>query len=193
MNGRAVQDTHGPPATVAVFDLDGTLIDSDRALAAPFTTLGVDLELVPWGLPLPEACDRVGITVADYLAHYDPTIAQPYPGVDRVLRRLGRWGVCSNKHPDSGPGELERLGWSPEASWFNDGHGPKRLDPVLATMGLSADRVILVGDTGHDRDCARAAGSHFAVAGWNPRAQRRPGDLVLARPTDLLDLLVADG
>jgi phosphoglycolate phosphatase-like HAD superfamily hydrolase len=175
---------------VAVFDLDGTLIDSDRALAAPFTALGIDPSTVPWGLPLPEVCDRVGVTVADYLAHYDPTAAQPYPGVDDLLAGLDRWGVCSNKHPDSGPAELIRLRWAPEATWFNEGHGPKRLEPVLEEMGLEPDRVIFVGDTGHDRDCARAVGCRFVLAGWNPRAERAADDIVMERPRELVDLLV---
>jgi phosphoglycolate phosphatase-like HAD superfamily hydrolase len=174
---------------VAVFDLDGTLIDSDRALAAPFTALGMHPSTVPWGLPLPEVCDRVGITVADYLAHYDPTTAQPFSGVDDLLAGLDRWGVCSNKHPDSGPAELVRLRWAPEASWFNDGHGPKRLEPVLEDMALEPGQVIFVGDTGHDRGCAAAVGCRFALAGWNPRAERAAGDVVLERPEELLRLL----
>ena len=174
---------------VAIFDLDGTLIDSDRALAAPFIALGVDPELVPWGLPLPEACRRVGVNVADYLTGYDPTIAQAFPGVDDLLARLGRWGVCSNKHPDSGPAELRRLGWDPEAAWFNDGRGPKDLQPLLDAMDLEADDVVFVGDTGHDRVCAGAVGCGFAVAGWNPRAEQQGDDLVLASPGALLDLL----
>lgn len=177
------------PGLVPVFDFDGTLIDSDRALAAPFIALGVAPESVPWGLPLPEACDRVGVTVRDYLAHYDPRAAQPFPGVDALLSRLDRWGVCSNKHPDSGPLELTRLGWTPEAAWFNDGNGPKRLDPVVAAMGLEAGRLLFVGDTAHDRACARAAGCRFALAGWNARAEPEPGDLVLSRPGDVLVLV----
>jgi phosphoglycolate phosphatase-like HAD superfamily hydrolase len=174
---------------VPIFDLDGTLIDSDRALAEPFTTLGIDVEMVPWGLPLPEACEQVGVTVADYLALYDPTIAQPYPGVDDLLARLDRWGVCSNKHPDSGPAELHRLHWAPEAAWFNDGRGPKRLDPVLEEMGLDPGQVVFVGDTRHDRRCARAIGCRFALANWNPRAEPSADDLVLERPAELLSLL----
>jgi phosphoglycolate phosphatase-like HAD superfamily hydrolase len=177
------------PGPVAVFDLDGTLIDSDRALAAPFVALGVAPEAVPWGLPLPQACDRVGVTVGEYLARYDAGAAQPFPGVDDLLERLDRWGVCSNKHPESGPRELERLGWVPEAAWFNDGRGPKRLGPVLASMALRPDNAVFVGDTVHDRRCARAAGCRFALAGWNPRAEREADDLVLDEPADLLALL----
>lgn len=174
---------------VVVFDLDGTLIDSDRALAAPFTALDVDPATVPWGLPLPEACARVGITVDDYLAHYDPTAVEPFAGVEDVLAGLDRWGVCSNKHPASGPVELARLGWRPEVAWFNDGTGPKRLEPVLAAMAVDAPQVVYVGDTDHDRACARDVGCRFALAGWNPRADRRPDDTVLDRPADLFDLL----
>jgi phosphoglycolate phosphatase-like HAD superfamily hydrolase len=97
--------------------------------------------------------------------------------------------VCSNKHPDSGPAELRRLGWTPDAAWFNDGHGPKRLGPVLEEMRLDADRVVFVGDTDHDRRCAVAAGCRFALAGWNPRAERRPDDVVLTQPGALGGLL----
>jgi len=60
---------------------------------------------------------------------------------------------------------------------------------VLDALGLEADRIVFLGDTSHDRDCARAVGATFALAGWNPRAEALPGDLVLERPGDLLALL----
>jgi phosphoglycolate phosphatase-like HAD superfamily hydrolase len=175
--------------TVAVFDLDGTLIDSDAALAAPFTALGIESERVPWGLPLADACARLGLAVEDYLTYYDPTMAQPFPGVDALLDTLDRWGIVSNKHPDSGPQELARLGWRPEASWFNAGAGPKRLGPVLEAMALDPSAVLFVGDTDHDEACARDAGCSFALAGWNMRAAAGNPDAVLDRPSDVLDLL----
>jgi phosphoglycolate phosphatase-like HAD superfamily hydrolase len=176
-------------ARIVVFDLDGTLIDSDAALEAPFTALGVDPARVPWGLPLPDACRRVGISVGDYLDHYDETRAVPFEGVEELLEELPRWGVCSNKHPDSGPVELERLGWAPAAAWFNPGLGPKRLGPVLAELQVEPVDVVFVGDTDHDERCARTVGCDFAVAGWNPRAVRGGEGVVLSRPLELLDLL----
>ena len=106
------------------------------------------------------------------------------------MSRLGRWAVCSNKHPRSGRAELARLGWEPEVALFADAFdGPKQLAPVLDALGTTAAEVVFVGDTAHDRGCARDVGATFALAGWNPRARPQAGDVVLARPAELLDLL----
>jgi phosphoglycolate phosphatase len=175
---------------VPVFDLDGTLIDSDAALVAPFTALGVPPERVTFGKVLDEQCEDLGITVADYLAHYDVTMAQPFAGVGDLVANLDRWAVCSNKEVASGTAELERLGWSPEVAMFADDFGgPKHLDPVLEALGLRGSDVVFVGDTEHDRRCAALIGCRFALAGWNPRARSVDGDISLARPLDLLDHL----
>jgi HAD superfamily hydrolase (TIGR01549 family) len=175
---------------IPVFDLDGTLVDSDLALVAPFVALGVPAEEVTFGHVLADECERLGLTVADYLAHYDDQAASPFAGVEDLLGRLDRWAVCSNKHPASGRAELERLGWAPEVALFSDAFaGPKQLGPVLDAMALGPDEIVFVGDTAHDRIVADGAGAPFALAGWNPRAEPRPGDVVLARPVDLLEVL----
>jgi len=182
-----------PTRLVPLFDFDGTLVDSDVALTAPWHVLGVDPALVPLGMPLVEACARAGVTVDDYLAHYDPTATLPFAGVPDLIARLDRWGLASNKERSSGRRELERLGWTPEAALFSDDFGgrEKELRPLLDAMGLEADRALFVGDTHHDRACARAVGVRFALAGWNARARdaAEPDDLVLDRPLDLLELL----
>lgn len=170
-----------------VFDLDGTLVDSDEALVAPFLALGVPRADVTFGRPLAEECARLGLSVDDYLAHYDTAAVAPFPGVEAMLARLPGWAVCSNKHPASGLTELERLGWRPDAATFaHPGRGAKSLRPVLDELGLSGADVLFVGDTSHDRSCATQAGARFALAGWNPRAAPQPGDLVLAQPADVL-------
>jgi HAD superfamily hydrolase (TIGR01549 family) len=156
---------------IPLFDLDGTLIDSDEALAAPFVALGVDRADVTFGHVLADECLRLGISVDDYLSHYDEAAAKPFPGVEDLLAGLERWAVCSNKHPRSGRAELERLGWRPDASFFADAFdGPKRLEPVLHALELDAGSVLFVGDTAHDRACADAVGCPFVLAAWNPRA-----------------------
>ena len=184
---RAVESSD---ALVAVCDLDGTLIDSDAALAAAFIALGVDPQEITFGHVLATECLRLEVDVADYIDAYDATMARPFDGVEELVAALGRWAVCSNKYPDSGNCELTRLSWSPEVALFADAFdGAKSLVPVLDALGLEADRIVFLGDTSHDRECARAVGATFALAGWNPRAEALPGDLVLERPGDLLALL----
>lgn len=180
-------------ARLAIFDLDGTLVDSDAALQAPFAALGVDPTTVPLGLPLSEACELVGVKVADYMAAYDDTIVQPFPGVEQMLAQLDRWAVCSNKVKVTGRAELDRLGWSPEVALFSDDFGGqgKQLAPVLAALAVEPVEVVFVGDTAHDRVTARAVGVRFALAGWNPRVTPEPNDLILGHPADVLALLTS--
>lgn len=174
-----------------VFDLDGTLLDSDHALTAPFLALGIPAERVSFGLRLDEACAREGITVEDYLGAVDPAIvAEPFAGVPEMLSALSRWAVCSNKLGAYARGELDRWGWKPDAALFAEEFGgPKRLGPVLEALELGPRDVLFVGDSEHDRECAREAGAAFALAGWNARARSEDGDLVLARPSELLELV----
>jgi phosphoglycolate phosphatase-like HAD superfamily hydrolase len=173
-----------------VFDLDGTLLDSDAALVAPFVALGVPEEQITFGHTLADECARLRITVDDYLARYDTDLALPFAGVEDLVAQLDRWAVCSNKHPLGGNAELARLGWAPDVAMFADSFdGPKRLGPVLDAIGAQPRDVIFIGDTDHDRRCAQEVGCAFALAGWNPRASAVAGDRVLARPLDLLDLL----
>jgi len=175
---------------IAVCDLDGTLIDSDAALADAFVALGIAREEITFGHVLAEECHRLGLSVEDYVAAYDPAQAQPFPGVEELVSELGRWAVCSNKHPVSGYAELERLQWSPEIALFADAFGgPKELQPVLQLLAVSAADVVFLGDTAHDRSCALNAGVCFALAGWNPRAVAEQGDIVLSHPLELFELL----
>ena len=181
------------PFSAVVFDLDGTLLDSDAALAAPFVALGVPLASVTYGHVVADECARLGVSVDDYLSRYDLDAAEPFAGVDAVVRALPRWAVCSNKARRLGLAELARLGWQPEVALFADdfGGGAKRLGPVLEALGRGDGDVLFVGDTDHDRTCAAAVGVPFALAAWNPRAAglAQPGDVVLRAPGSLLPLV----
>lgn len=179
--------THEPPVELVVFDLDGTLIDSDEPLAAAFVALGIERRAITFGHVIAEECARLGLALDDYLDAYDPTVATPFPGVEDMLANVGRWVVCSNKHPRSGRAELDRLGWRPERTFFADAFdGPKHLDPVVASCGVDPSRVLFVGDTDHDRTAGDAVGCRFMWAGWNPRTRPRPGDAVATTPSDVV-------
>jgi HAD superfamily hydrolase (TIGR01549 family) len=182
-----------------IFDLDGTLLDSDRALVDAFVALGIPESEVTFGHPVGAECRRLGLTVERYVAAYDTAAAQPFPGVEALLGKLPRWGICSNKAGPSARAELRRLGWVPEISWFAEDFGgeAKSLRPLVEELGFDpagVRRLWFVGDSLHDLRCAREVGCRFAWAGWNPRTRRAlagsvgPG-VVLDHPLDLLGLI----
>jgi phosphoglycolate phosphatase-like HAD superfamily hydrolase len=151
---------------------------------------GVPRSAVTFGHVLADECGRLGISVDDYLAAYDPAEIKAFPGADEQVGRLDRWAVCSKKIRSFGLLELEARGWSPEVAFFADDFGgPKRLGPVLERLGVDGAEVVFVGDTAHDRAVAHEVGARFALAGWNARAAPAEGDVVLATPLDLLELL----
>jgi HAD superfamily hydrolase (TIGR01549 family) len=173
-----------------IFDLDGTLLDSDRALVNAFVRCGVPAETVTFGHLITDECERLGIALDDYFAAYDPTDVAPFAGVEEMLASMDRWAIASHKDRTMAHTELRRLGWLPEVALFaQDFGGPKSLELVLAALGLGSGDVLFVGDTVHDRRAALDAGVRYVVAGWNVRADRRDGDVVAARPGDILGLL----
>ncbi|MBS1839141.1 MAG: HAD-IA family hydrolase [Actinobacteria bacterium] len=179
------------PVTVLVFDFDGTLVDSDDALVAPFLQLGVPREQIDFGHVISEECDRLGISLDRYVELYDTSVVAPFDGIEQVVGQLDRWALCSNKHPASGRPELARLGWSPEVAMFTDAFGwrHKSLRPLLDALGVAADAVAMVGDSDADLRCAQDVGARFAWAGWNQRVQAAaPDGVVLDVPVRILDL-----
>jgi HAD superfamily hydrolase (TIGR01549 family) len=180
-----------------IFDLDGTLLDSDAALTRAFVALGIPEGQVSFGHVPADECLRLGISLPAYLDSYDTAEAAPFPGVSALVGALGRWAVCSNKASVSALAELDRLGWMPEAAAFSeDFGGPKRLEPILRMLAVDPAEAVYVGDTHHDRTCAEAAGVRFVWAGWNPRtaaalpaALRQGGAEVAWHPLDVLAYL----
>ncbi len=188
----SVPPMQSPRVPVAIFDFDGTLVDSDEALLVPFDRLGVARSDVLMGSAVAEECERHGISMQAYVDAYDTEVVQPFPGIEDMLARLPRWAMLSNKHPQSALAELARLDWEPDlvmcADAFDWAH--KSLVPMLDAMGLSPDEVVMVGDSGGDVRCAEEVGCRFVWAGWNARVQAAaPAGEVAATPAALLGLL----
>ena len=132
--------------------------------------------------PSPEDLDAA---LADYLAHYRASpaaLARLYPGVCDALEALRArglsLGVCTNKHEDLAKTVLEALGLS---DYFRSIVGgdrlpwrkpdPRHLRAVAEELGAPPERVVYVGDSEIDRQCARAAGVRAFIVNDRNRAE----------------------
>lgn len=185
---------------VIVFDLDGTLIDSVRDLAASVTELVTNLG----GRAL--SLDEVGLMVGDgasllvrralaaggvdpetpgalrrFLEIYDRRLLETtvaYPGVENALQiasRSGRLAVLTNK--PQGPSEriLASLNLRAYFDTIVGGdtiHGRKPDPSGLRAVADGTSIVLLVGDSPIDWQTAVAAGCAFAWARYGFGAAR---------------------
>lgn len=189
----------------AIFDLDGTLIDSvadigtavNRALAdhgLPTHPLHRYTEFVGEGVealfdramaPLP----RDPQVIEHYKRLYrDQMLVQTrvYPGVLQVLQSLQQagWslGVLSNK-PDAATQALVKYFFG-DIRWHhvagNRAEWPRKPDPSAALyaatqMGLGPQQCWFVGDTAVDRQTAERAGMRFVGVTWGLRPREVAG------------------
>lgn len=171
----------------ALFDFDGTLIDSFEAIAASVNHVRSLHGLGP--LSVAEVTPHVGFGPAHLLDHtvgvgpsaenvdayrrHHPTVMGPLtrllPGAAEVLRELKRrgyaTGICSNKPPAFTRELVVTLGI---ASWLDLLLGPEDVgrhkpapDMLIVAMdrlGVEAARTVYVGDMTVDVKAGRAAG-----------------------------------
>jgi len=196
---------------LAIFDLDGTLVDSVDDIAA-----AVNHGLSAAGLP-PRSRDEVRRFVGDgaralleravgprrdrleeafasYRAYYLGHLlvhTHPYPGVVEVLAAAGRTlAVHTNKPADMARGVLEGLGLlSRFAVVLGGGEAPAKPDPagvraILDRTGAGPGEAVFVGDSPVDVATARNAGVAFVGVTWG-LAER--AELVRAGAEHLVD------
>ena len=180
-----------PRWTAALFDLDGTLVDTRpgmrgalRAAFAEVTGNDSFAELVDLSLPLEDmirSADpaappaRQGELSAAFRRHYDSTFwkeAHPYPRAKECLRDLGASGVrafvITNKRESAAERLVEHLGL---ADYFEGVVGqPEVGDPLpkselagrcLTSHGLDPTTTVVVGDSNHDAIMAASWGMTF--------------------------------
>jgi phosphoglycolate phosphatase len=196
---------------LAIFDLDGTLVDSVDDLAA-----AVNHGLAQVGLP-PRTRDEVRSYVGNgarvlieravgdhrdllepalhaWRAHYQEHLldrTRPYPGVPEALAAAGgTLAVLTNKPAPMARRILEGLGLSSRfAVVVGGGDAPPKPDPagalqILARLGARPADAVLVGDSPVDAATARNAGLAFVAVTWGlvPR-----DELVRAGAVHLVD------
>jgi HAD superfamily hydrolase (TIGR01549 family) len=199
-----------------IFDVDGTLVDSNdahaRAFAETFRELGHDIAfervrpLIGMGSDklIPELIGRYDEALAErkkalFKAHYLPRL-RAFPGVEDLLRFLKERGVKLAVASSAGKDELRALlevahatRYFAETTDADDAEhskpDPDVLQAALAKLRLPAERCVLVGDTPYDAQAARSAGVAFVgvrCGGLWRDADLQPAIGVFDDPADLL-------
>lgn len=170
-----------------VFDWDGTIIDSHSAIVACMQEASRDLGLaIPEperaahviGLSLHEilrvvAPDLPAARYPEYIAAYRRHFLareegmQLFPGMRELLARLSRkhvLGIATGKSRQGLDRALAALGLrelfaaSRCADETNPKPHPAMLLEIMEELEVQADAVLMIGDTSHDMEMARAAG-----------------------------------
>ena len=178
---------------LAIFDLDGTLVDSRldlclsvnhalRSVGAPERTIDEISSFIGEGAARlleravwPRA-DLFEGALAAWWEHYEAHLLDHtvlFPGIARLLADAPfRLAVQTNKPGGmarrvlAGLGVLERF-----VDVVGGGEAPRKPDPagvrgILARQGVDAAGAVLVGDSVIDLDTARAVPLRFVAVGW---------------------------
>ena len=201
--------------THIVFDVDGTMLDTERTgLVSLQQTirqeLGLDLslgELYPYfGIPSREAVLKLGfedphkaaaLWEEKFQALYHLT--EPFDGIEETLRALHEkgivLGVVTSRNRDEFESDPHLARWKhffTVTVCAEDTPAPKPApDPMLAFLsrtGADPGKVLFVGDTYYDQQCAHAAGTSFALASWGSRnGANIPAEHYLEHPGEILN------
>ncbi len=199
-----------------VFDVDGTLVDTEYAVLHSLqdtlrTCTGKEpaLEELTFALGITgeDALKQLAVpalpgTLApwnEYLEQYGETV-NIFSGMEDTLHALSqrgcKFGVATSRIRDNFEKEFKRF---PIRRYFDiivcaddtTEHKPTA-GPLLKYMELSGcdrSRLLYVGDSRYDRECARNAGVDFALAGWGSHLKDIDAEYFLSAPAELLHML----
>ena len=199
-----------------IFDLDGTLIDSEPDLRATLNRLLADRGLSPLDAATVRSMIGDGARMlvqrafaahhrsagpaeyGDFLQDYEANAAVAtvvYPGIESTLSTLSAAGhkmaVCTNKPEQAARNVLEALRLAAFFAAVVGGDGPHRKpDPRPLSQALAAlgeTDGVMIGDHRNDMAAAQALNLPFIHAAWGYGEVE--ADAVARRPMDLLGLV----
>lgn len=183
-----------------IFDIDGTMIDSEKAVRLSLRDLikeewGVEKKpedlVFSFGIPGVRSLKELGFSdpeAADrrwgelLLKYFSELIV--FPGVEKLLQGLKergiKLGILTSKTRAEYEEEFVPFGLS---SYFEDyicaddtmrhKPDPEPMNVYLSRCGGKPERTLYVGDTVYDEKCARLSGVNFALACWGTHDRRR--------------------
>jgi pyrophosphatase PpaX len=179
-----------------LFDLDGTLLDSERVDLLSMTRLfrddlglDVDEEDVSKYRSIPSrevlgqvAPDRAEELLAAWLRYHEELLdeAQLFPGVLESIQALSKadlgLGVVTGQSKPELNATRRHIAmdglidvWvSSDDAPFSKPH-PAPLFVALETLGCPAGQAVMIGDTGFDMEAGRRAGTSLGAALWGVR------------------------
>jgi HAD superfamily hydrolase (TIGR01509 family) len=199
----------------AIFDVDGTLVDSNdahaHAFVEAFSECGLDIPLRKVRRLIGKGSDKL---IPELIGRYDPAIAErkkaifkarylpglrAFPKVEALLERLRAMGLKLAVASSAGEDELAALlevahasrYFSEETNADDAQHSKPDPDIVQAAvrkLALTPSHCVMIGDTPYDAEAARGAGVAFIgvrCGGWND-ADLQPALGVYDDPADLL-------
>lgn len=201
-----------------IFDIDGTLIDTEEAILQSLKDtvwemlhkdIGKHELRFALGIPGCVTLRELGITDTErannrwneHLMKYKSHI-RLFDGIPQLLGDLkmnGDWlGIVTSKTRDeyttdfAAPFALSD--YFSTVICVEDAPRPKPApEPLWAYLhasAINADDALYIGDTIYDSQCARSAGVDFGLAAWgNAAAQRISANYIFRKPVDVLSII----
>ena len=200
-----------------VFDIDGTLIDTERAALESLSDTIFELTgerrepeslWFAFGPPAHITIERVGLDMEAGLRLWYEKFGEAfkdrveiYAGVREVLEQLTAegcsLGVVTSKVREEYECNFIPLGlggYLPVAVCCDECEAPKPSPtPMLRYMditGASADEILFVGDTVYDAECAHGANVDFALATWGAQDKTVQAEYYPTTPAELIDIIL---
>jgi len=199
-----------------IFDIDGTIIDTEKAVISSLQKLlqletGVvysadELSFV-LGIPGTVSLKRFNITDIEkacqkwneYLKEYYSDI-RVFPGLEEIIKQLHnrkiKTGIVTSKTKQELADDFYPFGLYDYFDYIvcaddTSKHKPDP-EPILKCLKLSKSspaETIYIGDTSYDMQCAQSAGVDFALALWGTKDSNLNATIKLNHPKEILDIV----